>query len=116
MMCLASKPFSSNSVIVVALRQWLVCIFDSSSSCDKVFNFAPSVFCPQSLEVSKIKKNKKNFEKVWSSIINKVFLSDGWYMNGYYKAKLFQFYQHGVKHQVGGFKICIINHIKLTNF
>jgi hypothetical protein len=25
----------------------------------------------QSLEVSKIKKNKKNFEKVWSSIINK---------------------------------------------
>jgi hypothetical protein len=25
----------------------------------------------------KIKKNKKNFEKVWSSIINKVFLSDG---------------------------------------
>jgi fibronectin type 3 domain-containing protein len=27
----------------------------------------------QSLEVSKIKKNKKNFEKVWSSIINKDF-------------------------------------------
>ena len=26
---------------------------------------------PQSLEVSKIKKNKKNFEKFWSSIINK---------------------------------------------
>ena len=25
---------------------------------------------PQSLEVSKIKKNKKNFEKFWSSIIN----------------------------------------------
>jgi hypothetical protein len=25
----------------------------------------------QSLEVSKIKKNKKNFEKFWSSIINK---------------------------------------------
>jgi hypothetical protein len=54
----------------LALRQWLVYIFDRSSSCDKVFNFAPSVFCPQSLEVSKIKKNKKNFEKVWSSIIN----------------------------------------------
>ena len=46
MMCLASKPFSSNSVIVVALRQWLVYILDSSSSCDKVFIFAPSVFCP----------------------------------------------------------------------
>ena len=26
---------------------------------------------PQSLEVSKIKKNKKNIEKFWSSIINK---------------------------------------------
>jgi hypothetical protein len=26
---------------------------------------------PQSLEVSKINKNKKNFEKFWSSIINK---------------------------------------------
>jgi ribosomal protein L20 len=32
--------------------------------------FVP-VFKSQSLEVSKIKKNKKNFGKVWLSIINK---------------------------------------------
>ena len=29
------------------------------------------IHIPQSLEVSKIKKNKKNFEIFWSSIINK---------------------------------------------
>ena len=45
--------------------------FDKSSSFINQFEWVFLTVWPQSLEVSKITKNKNNFDKFWSSIINK---------------------------------------------
>jgi hypothetical protein len=59
-------------------RQSSMCIFKAQQcKASIIFNSRVNSLKPllivisQSLEVSKIKKNKKNFEKFWSSIINK---------------------------------------------